>query len=79
MSGLLQVFGRNSEFYYNPQITLVQVILEGIPNQFYAQGMPPYHHWQEIVKEFACEDLKVLTYLLRSSVAKQGVVKPSTS
>jgi len=51
-------FGRNSEFYYNPLITKVQVTVEGIPNQLYAQGMRPYQHWDEIVKEFAREDLK---------------------
>ena len=33
-------FGRNS-FYYNPLITKVQVTVEGIPNQLYAQGMLP--------------------------------------
>jgi len=51
-------FGRNSEFCYNPLITKVRVTVEGIPNQLYAQGMLPYHHWDEIVKEFAREDLK---------------------
>jgi len=49
-------FGRNSEFYYNPRITKVQVTVEGIPNQLYAQGMLPYQHWDEIVKGFACKD-----------------------
>jgi len=49
-------FGRNSEFYYNPRITKVQVTVEGIPNQLYAQGMHPYQHWDEIVKGFACKD-----------------------
>ena len=34
-------FGHNSEFYYNPRITKVQVTVEGIPNQLYAQGMHP--------------------------------------
>jgi len=51
-------FGPNSEFYYNSLITKVQVTVEGIPNQLYGQGMLPYHHWDEIVKEFAREDLK---------------------
>ena len=37
-------FARNSEFYYNSLITKVQVTVEGIPNQLYAQGMLPYHH-----------------------------------
>jgi len=35
---------------------LLQVTVEGIPNQLYAQGMLPY--WDEIEKEFAREDLK---------------------
>ena len=51
-------FGRNSELYYNPLITKVHVTVEGIPNQLYAQGMLPYQHWDEIVKEFVREDLK---------------------
>ena len=51
-------FGHNSEFYYNPLITKVQVTVEGIPNQLYAQGMLPYHHWDEVVKEFAREEIK---------------------
>jgi len=51
-------FRRNSKFYYNPLITKVQVTVQGIPNQLYAQGMLPYHYWDEIVKEFAREDLK---------------------
>jgi len=51
-------FGHNSEFYYYPLITSMQVTAEEIPNQLYAQGMLPYHHWDEIVKKFAREDLK---------------------
>jgi len=49
-------FGGNSEFYYNPLIMKVQVTVEGLPNQLYAQGMLPCQHWDEIVKEFARED-----------------------
>jgi len=49
-------FSRNSEFYYNPPITKVQVTVEGIPNQLYAQEMHPYQHWGEIVKGFVCKD-----------------------
>ena len=49
-------FGRNSEFYYNPRITKVQVTVEGIPTQLYAQGMLPYQQRDEIVKGFACKD-----------------------
>ena len=49
-------FGRNSEFYYNPRITKVQITVEGIPNKLCAQGMLPYQYWDEIVKGFACKD-----------------------
>jgi len=41
---------------YNPRITKVQVTVEGIPKQQYAQGMLPYQHWDEIVQGFACKD-----------------------
>jgi len=51
-------FGRNSEFYYNPLITKVQISVDGISNQLYAQGMTPHQHWEEIVKEFVREDLR---------------------
>ena len=51
-------FGRNSEFFYNPLITKIQVTVEGIPNQLYSQGMLPYQHWDEIVKGFVREYLK---------------------
>jgi len=52
-------FARNSEFYYNPLITKVQVTVEGVPNQLYTQGMLPHHHWEKIVKEFAREDAEL--------------------
>jgi len=51
-------FGCKSEFYYNPLITKVQIMVAGIPNQLYTQGMYQYKHWDEIMKEFAREDLK---------------------
>jgi len=51
-----RAFGRNSEFYYNPRITKVQITVEGIPNKLCAQGMLPYQYWDEIVKGFACKD-----------------------
>ena len=50
-------FDRNSEFYYNPLITRVEIAEAGVPCQLYAQGMLPYQHWEEIVKEFVHENL----------------------
>ena len=48
-------FGRKSEFYYNPLITKVWVTIDGMRNQLYAQRMLPDQHWDESVKELACE------------------------
>jgi len=52
------VFGRKYELYYNPLISKVQITVEGIPNQLYAQGVLPRQDWDEIVKDFAREDFK---------------------
>jgi len=51
-------FGRNSEFYYNPLIMEVKITVDGKLNQLYENGVLPYHHWDEIVKEFAREEHK---------------------
>ena len=48
-----QPFARNIEAFYNPQITKVEVTIEGIPNQLYSQGMRAYQMWDEAKKYFA--------------------------
>ncbi len=55
MKGILMLFeeptaayARQSEAFYNPKITKVEVTIEGIPNQLYAQGMRPYQMWDEV-------------------------------
>ena len=48
-----QSFARNTEAFYNPQITKVEVTIEGIPNQLYSQGMRAYQMWDEAKKYFA--------------------------
>lgn len=60
MKGILMLFeepgnpwGRNTELFYNPKITKVEVTIEGIPNQLYSQGMRAYQQWDEIKKQFA--------------------------
>ena len=37
-----QPFACNTEAFYNPQITKVEVTIEGIPNQLYSQGTRAY-------------------------------------
>ena len=37
-----QPFARNTESFYNPKITKVEVTIEGIPNQLFSQGMRAY-------------------------------------
>ena len=48
-----QPFARNTEAFYNPKITKVEVTIEGIPNQLYSQGMRAYQMWYEAKKYFA--------------------------
>ena len=39
--------------FYNPKIQKVPVIVEGKPNQLYAQGMRSFEQYDEICKYFA--------------------------
>ena len=42
-----QPFSCNTESFYNPKITKVEVTIEGIPNQLFSQGMRAYQIWDE--------------------------------
>ena len=46
-------FTRNTEEFLNPKITKVEVTVEGVPNELYAQNMEYRHQYDEIVKHFA--------------------------
>ena len=46
-------FTRDTEEFFNPKITKVEVTVEGIPNELYAQNMEYRHQYDEIVKHFA--------------------------
>ena len=46
-------FTRNTEEFFNPKITKVEVTVEGVPNELYAQNMEYRHQYDEIVKDFA--------------------------
>ena len=48
-----QPFARNTEAFYNPKITKVEVTIEGIPKQLFSQGMRAYQQWDEARKFFA--------------------------
>ena len=45
-------FARDTEEFYNPKITKVEVTVEGVPNELYAQNMECRHQYDEIVKHF---------------------------
>ena len=51
-------FARDTEEFYNPEITKVEVTVEGVPNELYAQNMEYRHQYDEIVKHFAEGRLK---------------------
>ena len=48
-----QPYARDTGKFYNPKIQEVSVIVEGKPNQLYAQGMGSFEQYDEICKYFA--------------------------
>ena len=46
-------FARDTEEFDNPKITKVEVTVEGVPNELYAQNMEHRHQYDEIIKHFA--------------------------
>ena len=46
-------YARDTSKFYNPKIQKVSVIVEGKPNQLYAQGMRSFEQYDEICKYFA--------------------------
>ena len=51
-------FAQDTEEFYNPKITKVEITVEGVPNELYAQNMEYRHQYDEIVKYFAEGRLK---------------------
>ena len=51
-------FARDTEEFYNPKITNVEVTVKGVPNDLYTQNMEYRHQYDEIVKHFAEGRLK---------------------
>ena len=51
-------FARDTKEFYNPKITRVEVTMEGVPNELYAQNMECRHHYDEIIKHFSEGQLK---------------------
>ena len=46
-------FKRDTEAFYNPKITKIDVTIEGVPNQLYSQGLRAYNQWDEARKLYA--------------------------
>ena len=59
LKGILVLFEEEKPYtqdtskFYNPKIQKVSVIVEGKPNQLYAQGMRSFEQYDEIFKYFA--------------------------
>ena len=52
-------FNRDIEEFFNPKITKVEVTVEGVPNELYAQNKKKYRHqYDEILKHFGEGHLK---------------------
>ena len=51
-------FSHNTEEFFSPKITKIEVTVEGVPNELYAQNMEYPHQYDEILKHFAEGRLK---------------------
>ena len=51
-------FNQDAEEFFNPKITKVEVTVEGVPNELYAQNMEYRHQYNEIMKHFGKGRLK---------------------
>ena len=51
-------FTRDTEEFLNPKIMKVEVTVEGVRNELYAQNMEYRHQYNEIIKHFAEGQLK---------------------
>ena len=51
-------FNRDTEEFFNPKITKVEVTVEGVSNELYAQNMEYRHQYHEIMKHFGEGRLK---------------------
>ena len=47
-----KLFARDTSRFYNPKIQKVSIIIEGKPNQLYAQGMQLFEQYDDIRKHF---------------------------
>ena len=45
-------FNRDTEKFVNPRIIKIEVTVEGVPNELYAQNMEYRHQYDEIMKHF---------------------------
>ena len=60
MTGILCLFtlpftagARNSENFYNPGITSINIDVDGVPNRLYSKGMIPSDLWESVKKRFS--------------------------
>ena len=63
-------FNRDTEKFYNPKITKIEVTVEGSHDELYAQNLEYCHQYDEIMKHFGEGWLKrCWSYPERSTVA----------
>ena len=59
LKGILLLFidpytagARNTEHYFNPDITKVKVTVDGVPNRVYNEGLDGSDMWEELIRHF---------------------------
>jgi hypothetical protein len=51
-------FGRNPEYFVNPDITSTTITIDGLPNEIYPQGYQIEHQWEEARLGLVPEDMR---------------------
>ena len=66
MKGILCLFteryvggARDSEKFVNPNITSIDINVDGMPNRIYSKGMKPSDFWDSVMKRFGKEGVKL--------------------
>ena len=66
MTGILCLFtlpyaagARDSENFYNPGISSINIDVDGVPNRLYSRGMIPSDLWESVKKRFRDDGLQI--------------------
>ena len=78
-------YKRDTEAFYNPQITKVEVTIDGVPNQLYSQGLRAYNLWSLPKLDLTARDAGMVfmnvsfAILTKDELIKRGIIPSNIS